>query len=67
MENRIAEVELRINAAEDTIEELNRTVFRQQQQIDVLQKQLVALAEQVQSMNGPGQRTSLLDEIPPHY
>ncbi|MGB8301493.1 MAG: SlyX family protein, partial [Azonexus sp.] len=36
MESRITELEIKISYAEDLVDELNRTVFRQQQQIDQL-------------------------------
>lgn len=66
MESRITELEIKISYAEDLIDELNRTIFRQQQQIDFLARELNALREQVQSAP-PAQTPSLLDEIPPHY
>lgn len=66
MESRITELEIKISYAEDLIDELNRTVFRQQQQIDFLARELDALRQQVQSAQ-PQQATSLFDEIPPHY
>ena len=66
MESRITELEIKISYAEDLIDELNRTVFRQQQQIDFLARELDALRQQVQSAT-PQQATSLFDEIPPHY
>ena len=66
MESRLAEIEVKLSFSEEMLEELNRTVYRQQQQIDQLQKELQTLREQV--------RTSLLaeahnpiDETPPHY
>jgi SlyX protein len=66
MEDRLNEVEAKLALAEDLLEELNRTVFRQQQQIDQLQHQLKALAVQMQS--GPGaDRRDPHEEIPPHY
>lgn len=66
MESRITELEIKISYAEDLIDELNRTVFRQQQQIDYLARELDTLRQQVQS-DQPRQATSLFDEIPPHY
>lgn len=40
MESRITELEIKISYAEDMIDELNRTVFRQQQQIDYLAREV---------------------------
>jgi SlyX protein len=64
MESRLAEIEIKLSFTEDLLDELNRTVFRQQQQIEQLQQELRALRQQVQTGDGsaaPG------DEAPPHY
>jgi len=66
MEARITELEIKISYAEDMIDELNRVVFRQQQQIDLLLGQIKSLREQVQNA-APGEPRSLRDELPPHY
>lgn len=66
MESRITELEIKISYTEDLVEELNRTVFRQQQQIDLLAKELRNLRDQVHSAQ-PLEGRSLRDEIPPHY
>lgn len=66
MDARITELEIKISYAEDMIDELNRVVFRQQQQIDLLVDQIKALREQVQNA-APGEQRSLRDELPPHY
>ncbi len=66
VESRITELEIKASYAEDMIDELNRTIFRQQQQIDLLIGQIRELRDQVQNST-PAERRSLLDEIPPHY
>lgn len=66
MESRITELEIKISYTEDLVEELNRTVYRQQQQIDFLANELRNLRDQVQNAQ-PAERRSLRDEIPPHY
>ena len=66
MESRITELEIKISYAEDLVDELNRTVFRQQQQIDTLAREINSLRQQIQSAP-PQQGNSLLDELPPHY
>jgi SlyX protein len=66
VESRITELEIKISYTEDLVEELNRTVFRQQQQIDLLAKELRNLRDQVQN-NQPQEFRSLRDDIPPHY
>lgn len=65
MESRLTEIEVKLGFTEDLLEELNRTVYRQQQQIDQLQQELRALRQQVSAM--PSERQNLSDEIPPHY
>ena len=66
IERRVEELEIKLAFAEDLVETLNRTVFRQQEQIEVLQRQLDDLRRQVQAMPAGG-APSLRDEIPPHY
>ena len=66
MEARLSELEIKISFAEDVIDELNRTVYRQQQQIDRLLAQVETLRDQVQAA-APAAQRSLRDELPPHY
>lgn len=66
MESRIAELEVKLSFSEDLLDELNRTVVRQQQQIDQLQQELRVLRQQVQSAI-PAEPLNLRDETPPHY
>ena len=66
MEARITELEIKISYAEDLVDELNRTVFRQQRQIDQLIEQIRALRDQVQAA-APAEQRNLRDELPPHY
>lgn len=65
-ERRIEDMEVKLAYAEDLLDTLNTTVFRQQQQIDLLQEQLRMLRQQF-SDSLPGEPSSLRDEIPPHY
>ena len=66
MESRLNDLEIKISYTEDMVDELNLTVFRQQQQIDQLVRQVTALREQVQNA-APAEQLSLRDELPPHY
>ena len=66
MDERVNNLEVKVAFLEDLVDELNRTAFRQQHQIEVLVAQLAALREQVQWAAQPEFR-SLRDEIPPHY
>jgi SlyX protein len=66
LEKRLTDLEIKLSFAEDMIDELNRTIFRQQQQIDFLVQEVLGLRQQVQTIAAP-RSTSLRDEIPPHY
>jgi SlyX protein len=63
-EDRITNLEIKLSFAEDLIEKLNETIYKQQQQIEFLYRELKAIKEQASSGGGGG---SLKDEIPPHY
>lgn len=66
MTDRITELEIKLAFTEDLVEQLNLTVFRQQQQIDLLLTEMRALRQQVKT-SLPDEQRSLRDEIPPHY
>jgi len=63
---RIDELEAKLSFAEDMIESLNLTVFRQQEQLDLMQQQMRLLHEQLKAVS-PKEERDLRDEIPPHY
>ena len=66
MESRLNELEAKMSLAEDLLDALNRTVYRQQQQIDRLEQDIRALRQQLlQAM--PAEAAGPCDEIPPHY
>ncbi|MCB1933842.1 MAG: SlyX family protein [Candidatus Accumulibacter sp.] len=67
MEHRLGELEARVNLAEDLLEALNMTVYRQQQQIDLLQQQLRHVYQQLQETPAAAEKRDAGDEIPPHY
>ena len=64
-DDRIKNLEIKLSFAEDLIEKLNETVYKQQQQIEFLYRELKAIKEQA-SAGGTG-GGSLKDDIPPHY
>ena len=64
-DERITNLEIKLSFTEDLIEKLNETVYKQQQQIEFLYRELKAIKEQASSSGGGG--GSLKDEIPPHY
>ncbi|WP_374326328.1 SlyX family protein [Azonexus sp.] len=66
MESRITELEIKISFNEDQIDELNKIIYQQQRQIELLAAELRHLRDQVN--NGQSvERRNLRDEIPPHY
>ncbi len=66
MEDRIAELEVKLSFAEDLLESLNATVFRQQREIDQLRREMVALRQQWAAAM-PADEGGQPREIPPHY
>ncbi len=66
MEYRLTELETKLSFAEDLIDELNRVVYRQQAQIDLMQQQITMLHQQVQAVM-PEDKRDIREEIPPHY
>ena len=65
-DQRLMDLEIKASFLEDLVESLNQVVIRQQQQIDLLVREVKALRDQVPE---PGQAPfrSLRDELPPHY
>ena len=63
---RITELEVKLSFSEDLLEQLNKTVYRQQQMIDAILLELRTVRQQVHSAI-PDEQRSLRDEIPPHY
>lgn len=65
IDQRLTDLEIKAAYADDLLEQLNQTVFRQQQQIERLARELEALRRQIPEGSAPFQ--SLRDELPPHY
>ena len=65
MEARVTELEVKLAYADDLLDGLNRTVFRQQTQIERLERELRELCDMLQSL--PVEQRSLRDDLPPHY
>ncbi len=63
---RLTELEIKASYAEDLLEQLNATIYRQQQQIDRLQREVLNLRQQLPEGSQPVLR-NLRDELPPHY
>jgi len=67
MEARLTELETKLSFAEDLLDSLNQTVFQQQERIDLLERQIRLLHEQIQTLRPGEGGLDLRDEIPPHY
>ena len=66
MEECLDKLELKMMSAEDQLDELNRTVWRQQQEIELLREQVRELARQLKAIQ-PADPLRPEDEIPPHW
>lgn len=66
VESRLSEIEIKLSFTEDLVEELNRAVVRQQQQIADLEQQVRDLRLQLQR-NMPAESAAPGHEVPPHY
>jgi len=63
---RLTELEIKASYSDDLLEQLNMTVYRQQQQIDALLQELHRLRQHMPD-SGSGAPRNLRDELPPHY
>ncbi len=66
LDRRLTELEIKASYTDDLLDQLNLTVYRQQQQIDRLLLEILHLRQQMPESGDSAQR-SLRDEIPPHY
>jgi SlyX protein len=66
-EERLIDIETRIALQEDQIDELNKTVYQQQQKIERLEAICEALAKQVRSLGESSREGGAVNEKPPHY
>jgi SlyX protein len=63
---RLTDLEIKASFQEDLLDELNRIVVRQQEQIDHLVREVAHLRESGTD-SGVGASRNLQDEQPPHY
>ena len=66
LEQRLTELEIKASFAEDLVDALNRQVARQQQQIDLLLREVGELRRQGSAADAASVRGPR-DELPPHY
>ena len=69
LEARVEALEVKAAYAEDLLDQLNLTIYRQQELIDRLTQEVVQLRRQVPGDGSGGQSgpRNLRDELPPHY
>ncbi len=67
IEERLVNIESKIAFQEDLIEELNKTVYQQQQKLERLEAICEALARQVVSLSEARNDGMPANERPPHY
>lgn len=63
---RINDLEAKLTFTEDLVDELNQTIYKQQQLIEYLHQQIKSIKEQLENSSAE-QGPNLRDEIPPHY
>ena len=67
LESRVMELEVKASYSDDLLEQLNMTIYRQQQVLDLLREEVRQLRKQVPEGGNAGSSTNLRDELPPHY
>ena len=65
-DQRLTDLEIKLSYTEHLLEQLDQVVVRQQQQIDLLVREIARL-QQPSTDGGLGAPRSLRDELPPHY
>jgi len=65
-EQRLTELEIKATFAEDQLDQLDKVIVRQQQQIDHLLRE-IALLRQLPTPGETGAGRNLRDELPPHF
>ena len=63
---RLESLEIKASFTEDLLDQLNMTIYRQQELIDRLAQEVIQLRRQVPEGGGAAPR-NLRDELPPHY
>lgn len=65
-DERLTQLEIKISYTEDLLDTLNALVAQQQDQIDLLLREVARLRQQDTGMGAGGQHVPG-DELPPHY
>lgn len=67
LEERLIKIETKITFQEDLIEELNKTVYQQQNKLDRLERICESLVRHIESLEEAGGESKPANERPPHY
>lgn len=66
-EERLANIETKLAFQEDLVEELNKTIYQQQQKLEQLEATCKALARHITSLAESMNESKSASERPPHY
>jgi SlyX protein len=66
IERRLTDLEIKASFTEDSLDQLNQIIVRQQQQIDMLTREIDHLRQSTTEQGVGGSRNPR-DELPPHY
>ena len=66
-DQRLSDLEIKASFTEDLLDQLNLTIYRQQQQIDDLIRVVADLRKQLPEAGAPGSGQAIVNERPPHY
>lgn len=66
-DQRLSDLEIKASYTEDLLDQLNLTIYRQQEQIDNLLRVVTDLRKQLPEAGAPGSGQGAVDERPPHY
>jgi SlyX protein len=64
---RLESLEIKASFTEDLLDQLNLTIYRQQELIDRLTQEVIQLRQQAPDGGAGGAVRNLRDELPPHY
>ena len=65
-DQRLTDLEIKLSFQEDALDQLNATIVRQQQTIELLVREICHLRAQI-PQDGAARRLGTQDEMPPHY
>ncbi|MCB1582290.1 MAG: SlyX family protein [Marinicella sp.] len=66
-ESKFIDLETRMAFLEDTVDALNKTVYQQSSQLDLLQHTIKNLQQHMKQVQNDIKEIKPEDEIPPHY